>query len=59
LNIAPVQSLSQLSAESVSRYLLLANKANKVSIKRLVKFLMDTDRLDFDESAEIEDVLKK
>jgi len=24
-----------------------------------VKFLMDTDRLDFDESAEIEDVLKK
>jgi hypothetical protein len=59
LNIAPVQSLSQLSAESVSRYLLLSNKANKVSVKRLVKFLMDTDRLDFDESAEIEDVLKK
>ena len=59
LNIAPVQSLSQLSAESVSCYLLLSNKANKVSVKRLVKFLMDTDRLDFDESAEIEDVLKK
>ena len=59
LNIAPVQSLSQLSAESVSRYLLLSNKTNKVSVKRLLKFLIDTDRLDFDESAEIEDVLKK
>ena len=54
-----MQSLSQLSAESVSRYLLLANKANKVSIKRLVKFLMDTDRLDVDELSEIEGILKK
>ena len=59
LNIAPVQSLSQLSAESVSRYLLLSNKANKVSMKRLVKFLMDTDRLGFDELSEIEGILKK
>ncbi len=59
LNVAPVQSLSQLSAESVSRYLLLSSKTNKVSVKRLVKFLMDTDRLDFDELSSIENVLKK
>lgn len=55
----PPRSLLQITAEDLSHYFALhPQAANRVSFKRLVKFLENSDRIDWGEAAAMEKFLK-
>ncbi len=54
------RSLRQLDAQDLNRYFSQPeNAVHRVSVKRLVKFLLDTDRIDWDAARSMEALLKK
>lgn len=56
----PVRSLLRLTEEDLRHYFSLpGNTANRVSFKRLVKFLLNSERIDWDTAEDLEYFLKK
>lgn len=59
LDSRPRRSLLEITAEDLSRYFAShPQAANRVSFKRLVKFLANSERIDWDEADAMEDFLK-
>lgn len=55
----PPRSLLQLTEKDLDQYFAQQGSAvNKVSFKRLVKFLLETERIDWDNARNMEDLLK-
>ncbi len=55
----PPRSLLQLGEEDLHQYFSLeSHRAHRVSFKRLVKFLLDSERTDWDTAKSMEDLLK-
>lgn len=55
----PPQLLLDISAKTVQAYLRQTPKANLVSLKRYIRFLRDSDRMDWDDAEDILKILKK
>jgi len=55
----PPRSLLKIDEDDLSQYFSLeSNRANKVSFKRLVKFLLDSERIHWDTAKSMEELLK-
>jgi hypothetical protein len=55
----PPRSLLQIGENDLNQYFSFeSHRANRVSFKRLVKFLLDSERIDWDTAKSMEDLLK-
>ncbi len=60
LKTHPVRSLLRLTVKDLNHYFSLqGNTAHRVSFKRLVKFLVNSERIGWDAAEDMEDFLKK